>query len=598
MKKELGVQKATIATGSEQPLELVERELVEEAYANLEIFQQGCKDYHDRAKENRKIILMDDPRQDAQRNPKQDKKTIQLQTLKSTFNCIVADQMDNMPEAQLSPERADLIPVVDDMNDAVRYVFAHNKYEELHRVRVEDFVGVGTAITQVCWDQTMDGGKGNIALIRWPVEAFLWDPMYENIQDARACIKVSWHPLSWYAAHYPDKAEYIQNENGSHESVGMTDAQAAKYGQDEELAMLMEYWYRRFDAKTNRYTINVAYFAGGALLEHAEDVFDHGMYPFVLDVFSRCEGMPVGPGQVDEMAPTMRYINRYMSYIDMNLRMSSKGRLLLRRGSNIDKEALADWSRDVIEGDRVAPEDVHWLQNQPFTGMVVQQLLQLQSDIKQDSGQNQMTRGETAGGVTAASAISALQEAGGKITRLRTAVLNHGFARIVEQVMWLMHQFYDDNRRLMISGRTSEIDASPKHLFGEKDSAYPAPPYSVQVQVSRRNPLRVQAQNDLFLQAYSMSAQAGTNFPLTTLFQLLNVDGKDKILPVLEQNDKTTQLIQSLQQQIEQLTVAGQEQQKVMASLQQTIAKQNQALARGQAVQYDPTGLNAETNTK
>lgn len=593
MSKELGVQKVTPATGAEQPLKEEERALVDEAYANLEVFQQGCRDYHDRAKENRKIILMDDPKQDVSRKKNQ-KKTIQLQTLKSTFNCIVADQMDNMPEAQLSPERADLIEVVDDMNDAVRYIFAHNKYEELHRKRVEDFVGVGTAITQTCWDHTMDGGKGNIALIRWPVEAFLWDPLYEDIQDARACIKVSWHPLSWYAAHYPEQAQYIQNENGSYENVGMTESQAAKYGQDEELAMLMEYWYRRFDAEKNKYTINVAYFAGGALLEHAENVFEHGMYPFVLDVFSRCEGMPVGPGQVDEMAPTMRYINRYMSYIDTNLRMSSKGRLLLRRGSNIDKEALANWETDIIEGDRVAPEDVHWLQNQPFTGMVVQQLLQLQSDIKQDSGQNQMTRGETAGGVTAASAISALQEAGGKITRLRTAVLNHGYARIVEQVMWLMHQFYDKNRKLMISGRNVEIDASPAHLFGKGKGAYPAPAYFVQVQVSRRNPLRVQAQNDLFLQAYSMSAQSGANFPLTTLFQLLNVDGKDKILPVLQQNDQTTQLIQSLQQQIEQLTLAGQEQQKQMASLQQTIAKQNQALARGQAVQYNPAGLNAD----
>lgn len=593
MSKELGVQKATVAAGSVQPLDEAERALVEEAYANLETFQQGCRDYHDRTKENRKIILMDDPRQDENKDPKQ-KKTMQLQTLKSTFNCIIADQMDNMPDVQLSPERADLIPVVDDMVDAVRYILAHNKYEELHRARVEDFVGVGTSITQICWDKTMDNGKGNIALIRWPVESFLWDPLYENIQDSRACIKVSWHPLSWYAAHYPEQAMYIQDESGSYESVGMTEAQAAKYGNDEALAMLMEYWYRRFDAKTNRYTINVAYFAGGALLEHAEDVFKHGMYPFVIDVFSHCEGMPVGPGQVDEMAPTMRYINRYLSYIDMNLRMSSKGRLLLRRGSNIDKDALADWSRDIIEGDRVAPEDVHWLQNQPFTGMVVQQVLQLQSDIKQDSGQNQMTRGETAGGVTAASAISALQEAGGKITRLRTAVLNHGFARIVEQIMWLMHQFYDDKRRLMISGRGTEIDASPKHLFGNTKGTYPAPPYSVQVQVSRRNPLRIQAQNDLFLQAYSMSAQAGANFPLTTLFQLLNVDGKDKILPVLQQNDQTTQLIQSMQQQIEQLTAAGQEQQKQMASLQQTIAKQNQALARGQAVQFDPSGLNAD----
>lgn len=594
MSKELGIHKVTEAAVGEQILPENEKALVEEAYSLLEVFQQGCKDYHDKAKEARKIVLMDDPKQD---DPKQDKKTIQLQTLKSTFNCIVADQMDNMPEAQLMPERADLIPVVDDMNDAVRYVFAHNKYEKIHRRRVEDFVAVGTAVTQICWDETMDAGRGNIAIIRWPVEAFLWDPLSENIQDGRACIKVSWHPLSWYAAHYPEVAKYVNAETGAHESVGMTEQQAAKYGDDEDLAMMMEYWYRRFDASTKKYTINVAYLAGGALLDHAEDVFEHGMYPFVMDVFACVDGMPVGPGQVDEMAPTMRYINRYMSYIDMNLRMSSKGRLLLRKNSGIDRDALADWSQDVIEGDRVSPEDVHWLQNQPFTGMVVQQLLQLQSDIKQDSGQNQMTRGETAGGVTAASAISALQEAGGKITRLRTAVLNHGYGEIVEHIMWLMHQFYDKNRRILISGK--EVDASAAHLFGKKGGkgAYPAPAYTVQVQVSRRNPLRVQAQNDLFLQAYSMSAQAGTPFPLSMLFRLLNVDGKDKILPILDENDRTQQLIQSMQQQIEQLAATGQEQQKQMASLQATIAKQNEALARGQAVQYEPAGLNAEIET-
>lgn len=593
MSKELGIQKATKATVAEQLLPAKEKALVEEAYSLLEVFQQGCKAYHDKAKENRKIVLMDDPKQDSQSAKK---KTIQLQTLKSTYNCIIADQMDNMPEPQLLPERADLIPVVDDMNDAVRYVFSHNQYEKIHRRRVEDFVAVGTAVTQICWDETMDGGEGNIAIIRWPVESFLWDPLSEDIQNGRACIKVSWHPLSWYAAHYPDVAQYVNAETGEHESVGMTEQQSAKYGDDEELAMMMEYWYRRFDAATKKYTINVAYLAGGALLDHAEDVFEHGMYPFVMDVFSCVDGMPVGPGQVDEMAPTMRYINRYMAYIDMNLRMSSKGRILLRKGSGIDKDALANWETDIIEGDRVSPEDVHWLQNQPFTGMVVQQLLQLQSDIKQDSGQNQMTRGETAGGVTAASAISALQEAGGKITRLRTAVLNHGFSEIVTHVMWLMHQFYDKDRRILISGQ--DVDVSAARLMSDRNKkVYPAPPYTVQVQVSRRNPLRVQAQNDLFLQAYSMSAQSGASFPLTALFQLLNVDGKDKILPVLMQNDQTQQLIQSLQQQVMQLTEAGQTQQKQMASLQATIAKQNEALARGQAVQYEPAGLNAEIET-
>ena len=79
------------------------------------------------------------------------------------------------------------------------------------------------------------------------------------------------------------------------------------------------------------------------------------------------------------------------------------------------------------------------------------------------------------------------------------------------------------------------------------------PPYTVQVQVSRRNPLRIQAQNELYIQAYTMAAQAGQMFPLKVLFELLVVDGKDRIMPILEEVDQTTQLIQSLQQQVQAL---------------------------------------------
>lgn len=301
--------------------------------------------------------------------------------------------------------------------------------------------------------------------------------------------------------------------------------------------MLIEYWYRLYDAKQRRYTVNVAYLAGGALLSSHEDVYSHGKYPFVLDVYTPIEGLPVGDGMVQELAPMMRYVNRYASYIDMNLRMASKGRLLVDRNAGLDKEALMDWESDVVEGDRIDASALQWMQTQPFGGMATQQMMQLQADIKQDSGQNQFSRGETVGGVTAASAISALQEAGGKITRLRTNVFNQGFREIATQAMWLISQFYDARRVLFITGR--RVDASPERLFGRAlPGAVPPPPYTVQVQVQRRNPLRQQAQNDLFLQAYQLSAEAGQYFPLSVLFDILHVDGKERILPVLRENEQ------------------------------------------------------------
>jgi len=505
----------------------------DEAYARLRIWHEGCREIHERAREARRILLLQDPRQDAlTASRKKDKRTLQLHTLKSTFNNCVADQMDNMPEALMLPETKELEAVAEDLTDVVRHVLARNQYEKLHRRRVEDCFTTGTSVTQVAWDSDMDAGRGNVAIIRWPIESFLWDPAAENIQDARALIKVSWHPMSWFEQHYPEQASLMSAESAEYRSLGLADVQPERPA-DENRAMLVEYWYRLYDAALRRYTINVAYLAGGVLLSHDQDVYRHGMYPFILDVYTPIEGLPVGDGMVQELAPMMRYVNRYASYIDMNLRMASKGRLLVDRNAGLDKAALLDWETDVVEGDRIDPSALQWLQTQPFSGLALQQMMQMQSDIKQDSGQNQFARGETVGGVTAASAISALQEAGGKITRLRTHVFNQGFREIVTQAMWLISQFYDRRRVLFITGR--QVDASPARLFGGE--AFPEPPYTVQVQVQRRNPLRQQAQNDLFLQAYRLSAEAGQYFPLSALFDILHVDGKDRILPLLKEHE-------------------------------------------------------------
>lgn len=549
-----------------QTLSFEEQKLVDEAYGRLRVWRDGCREVHERAKESRLILLLQDPKQDAETaGRRKDKQTIQLQTLKSTFNNCVADQMDNMPEALMLPETKELETVAEDLTDVVRFIMARNNYESLHRRRVEDCFCTGTSVTQVMWDESMDNGKGNVAVFRWPIESFLWDPVADDIQNGRAVFKVSWHPKSWFEQHYPDKVDEIGSDESVYDGLGVPKSQEETRPADEPRTMLVEYWYRLYDAKKKRYTINVAYLAGGVLLEDMKDVYNHGMYPFVLDVYTPIEGLPVGDGLIQECAPMMRYVNRYQSYIDMNLRMSSKGRLLVDRNAGLDKSALLDWENDVVEGDRIDTSALQWMQNQPFTGAATQQLLQLQTDIKQDSGQNQFTRGETAGGVTAASAISALQEAGGKITRLRTNVLNQGYRAIVEQVMWLINQFYDNKRVLFITGRENrpderrQIDASPKRLFGSsKNGALPAPPYIVQVQIQRRNPLRQQAQNELFMQAYSYAAQANQPFPLSVLFHLLHVDGKERILPEILKYETMHQQMQEMAEQNAQLLADNQ----------------------------------------
>ena len=571
----------------EQQLEEEDKKLLDLIYERLDIFEQMNRPYHEKAKECRQILHMEDPFQDdPQTMLRNGKKTLQLQTLKSTINNVVADQMLSMPEAKVIPETPEMQDAADDLQDILHFItYCANDYEQLHYRRCEDFYTTGTAITQIAWDQDMNYGKGEVALIRWPVEAFLWDPTAERLDDCRAVMKVSWHPLSWFRSHWPEEGKYVGAEDGTHNNVGMTEGQEdAEHSNDEKRALLIEYWWREYNAKTRRYTINVAYAAGNALLEKQTDVYDHGMYPFVIDVHDSIEGCLVGKGLVDELAPMMRYINRYAAYADMNARMSSKGRMLVRRGAGIDKEALTDWETDIIEGDQITQGDSwNWMQNQPFNSTITNLMTMFQSDLKADSGANQFTRGETTGGIVSGKAINSLIQAGGKVASMRTEQLKFGSKNMDEQKAWLAAQFYEDGRTIMITGRKSVV-VDTKKIFGEKTKgAVNPPPYTVQIEVSSRDPQRIANQNQMFMEAYTMSAQAQQFFPLSALFQILNLDGKDKILPVIKSNEHYQEQMQAMQQQIQQMQEQMQQMAEQNQNLKTTVSEAKNTIANMQA---------------
>ena len=581
-------EKKSALEGAAEPLEILdeqrldeeEKKLLEEAYYRLDTWQRDCQPYHETARECRAIYRLQDPQlvlPDVDSSGKR-KRMLQLQTLKSTLNNCIADQCDNRPEALLVPQRQDLSGVASEMQNVVKFVLQQNHENEFHRHRASDFLIVGTAVTQVMWDEDMDNGEGNISIRRYPIECMVWDPMATDVQEARAMMKLSWHPLSWYTEHYPDQAVYIHDDSTDRYGMALEpELQNLSAEVQEGKALLVEYWYRRYDSRKHQYTINVAYLAGGALLEVYKDVYAHGMYPFVFDVYSDVEGSMVGEGQVAELADMMRYINRYAYYIDENLAASSKLRLLVRKGSGINTAHLADFSRSMVEGDAIDEDNVRWMEGKPLNSVASQQLFQYQNDMKQDSGQSQFGRGEVTGGVEAASAIQLLQNAGSKITRLRTSALSDGFRKIVEQILWLAAEFFTDERTVYITGDNLApvpVRLSSKYLMGrekQKGSLEP-PPYTVRIEIQRANPAAVQAMNDLYIQAYTMSAQAGQVFPLTALFQLLNVEGKERVLPVLEQVDAQTQMMQQMSQENQALRQQVETMQTSLDSYAQALA--------------------------
>ena len=77
-------------------------------------------------------------------------------------------------------------------------------------------------------------------------------------------------------------------------------------------------------------------------------------------------------------------------------------------------------------------------------------------ELKETSGNTDSSNGITQNNSQAASAIAALQEASGKVSRASTMSAYRAFCKLVNQVIELIRQFYDMPRQFRITGELGD----------------------------------------------------------------------------------------------------------------------------------------------
>ena len=629
-----------------QALSAEDEAILKRGLSLFEEFRGKHRNVHEQARLCRRLrALQDDtlPRE-----------TPRLNTLNATVDNVVADQMDNLPEAKMMPERPELQESADILTDVVRYALYQSAFDEQYAQLMEDCAVTGSGVLQIFWDEELDDGRGMARCERWDMESFYPDPMFSDIQEGRAVFKTAFYPREWYEQHYPEKARYIGGDAYWEPRAGYTPEGGAPI-------LLIEYWWRTYDKRAKRYSVHMAQIAGGALLYRShESVYSHGRYPFVLFRYRRQQESAFGIGLMDDYADQWRATCRYAGYIDENARASSRQRFIYREDSGLDGKALADWSRDFI-GARGAIDEgaLRSFQAAPLNPQIMNFMAYLVDTMKQDSGQNQFSRGEAGLGVTAASAIQALQEAGGKITRLHTAGYMESFRQAVEQMIYVLSDRITEERVIMVAGQDSAGTLRPRHVkllparpslpeagmpgqampaMGAQDGAeagmpgqampamgagqdgamgalaglngggaeagiaaalqralggaeagmpgqaMPAmgtgraierPPYNVRVQIQRRSPLQIQANNEFVLQVAQICGQAGQPLPPLAVVSLLQgIDNKQEVLSALREADQTRTQMQQLQGAVEQLQAQLQKANDTAEALKIAVAAQ------------------------
>ena len=485
------------------------------------------------------------------------------------FNSIAnkhADAMDNYPAPNVLPRAPDDEQTARVLSSVLPVVLEQADYEQVYSDTWWRKLKQGTGVKGVFWDPEAHGGLGEIAIRPMNLLMLYWEPGVEDIQTSpnffslrmenTRQLETRWPQLKGHSASVLDVPRFLHD--------GGLDT--------TEKSVVVDWYYKKPDAE-GRVLLHYCKFCNGVVLYASENdpeyagrgFYDHGQYPFVFDPLFVEEDSPAGFGYIDVMKECQTAIDRMNHAMDENVLLSSKQRYVLSDAAGVNEEELADFSRDIVHVvGRLGDDSFRPLQTTGLQGNSLSYRNSRIEELKEISGNRDMTQGGTAGGVTAASAIAALQEAGSKLSRDMLKSAYRAFAKECYLIIDLMRQFYDEERIFRIIGETGRSEFV--HFSGAalRAQALPGvggvelgsrePVFDIVVSAEKKSTFSRLSQNETAKECYQLGFFAPRNADAAlAALEMMDFEGIEKVRQRVRQNGTLARQLEQLQSQLVQL---------------------------------------------
>ena len=493
-----------------------------------------------------------------------------------------ADFMDSFPKANVLAREADDEEEAQILSKILPAIEEHTDAEQVYNTAGYDFLIDGTAITAVLWDPMAHDGMGDIKKTNVDIHNVFWQPGIEDIQQSKYFFDVSVADVNDVKLQYPDIAdrigggkqgfitEYIHDDNINHQND--IEIINCYYKKLEMRPVLIN-----IDPQTvaqhlvPREILHMAIIIGDQCVfcsednpEYQDGFYKHGKYPYVFRKCFPVKDSPCGFGYLDIMKYPQRDIDKLDQAIMKNTMMKAKPRWWVKKNADINKEAFADWNEEIVEvgsgdlGSAVQQMDVDTLP------AIVETHLEAKIDeLKEISGNRDFSQGSTASGVTAASAIAALQEAGSKLSRDINKAMYRGSREEYYLEIELIRQFYTEPRTFRIDDGTgryeymdySNVNIAPQDITTPEGTRHKKSIFDLEVSAEKQSPFSRASQNETAKELYQMGLFAPDNATSALVcLDMMEFEGKEKIKQQIQQNDTFMQQFQQMQQLIIQLS--------------------------------------------
>lgn len=492
-----------------------------------------------------------------------------------------ADFMEAYPEPNILPREADDKTQADMLSEIIPVILEQNQFRRTWSECGWYKLKQGTGIYGIFWDKTKNG-IGDIVCEKVDALNLFWQPGITDIQNSRHLFHTELVDNDILEAQYP---QLRGGKLGKDANI-----YTAKYLYDDnvdttEKSTVIGWYYHKTNSQGKR-VLHYCRFCGDEVLSSTENdteplmapatdpmtnqpivdemgqpvmqqiappksetgIYDHGMYPFVFDNLYSIEGTPFGNGMTDIFKDTQIDIDMLHRAGMKNSLMGATPRFFKKSDCNVNIADFANWEKEIIDVvGKLDDESLRQIEVAPLSNAYFSTLDREVEMLKETSGNRDVNNGGSPTGVTAASAIAALQEQGNKAVRDVITTSYEAYKQIVVFVIELIRQFYDVPRQFRILGdgqqmQFTKFDNSgikPQsqgvdfgHYMGER-----MPLFDIEVGAQKQTTYNKISQNELMLQFYNLQFFNPQNVDQAlACLEGMDFNGKQDVIERIQRN--------------------------------------------------------------
>ena len=327
-----------------------------------------------------------------------------------------ADAMESYPEPNILPREVGDRAEAQKLSSIIPCILEQNHFEQTYSDVMWQKMKTGTGVYKILWDKSKLNGLGDIAIERVNLLNLYWEPGVTDIQASRFFFHTELVDKDLLRQRYPELRDKLKGNTMVN----------TKFLYDDTVdtankATVIEVYYHKYVNGKNtlqycKYVEDVVLYATENERDYAErGLYDHGLYPYVFDALYPIEGSPCGYGYVDVCRSPQTEIDMMKNAFIKSSQVGAIPRFFSRQGCNVNEEEFLNLRNPIIHvAGNVDDTAIRQVDFRPLDGVYVNLMDRTIQELRETSGNTETSTGNVSSGVTAASAIAALQEASGK----------------------------------------------------------------------------------------------------------------------------------------------------------------------------------------